>query len=156
MPGTKDSPLTGRYEGAHILSQTVKGYDEIELPSGPSDGNTWSKSEKLRGRVTRTLYVTPSDRSLLGIFSNYSDALISKGFSVAYECSDKDGRPNFVTLKYSQDRPRTLVIAPSMEGVRTYDVQRLIPRGLGPLSPMASNSTESGQVKNRRVEMVEQ
>jgi len=36
------------------------------------------------------------------------------------------------------------------------DPARLIPRGLGPLAPVASNRTEDGQAKNRRVEMVEQ
>jgi OOP family OmpA-OmpF porin len=36
------------------------------------------------------------------------------------------------------------------------DTKRLIPRGLGPLAPVASNRSEAGQAKNRRVEMVEQ
>jgi OOP family OmpA-OmpF porin len=36
------------------------------------------------------------------------------------------------------------------------DAKRLTPRGLGPLAPVASNRTEDGQAKNRRVEMVEQ
>ena len=36
------------------------------------------------------------------------------------------------------------------------DPKRLTPRGLGPLAPVASNRTEEGQAKNRRVEMVEQ
>jgi OOP family OmpA-OmpF porin len=36
------------------------------------------------------------------------------------------------------------------------DAKRLTPRGLGPLAPLASNRSEDGQAKNRRVEMVEQ
>ena len=36
------------------------------------------------------------------------------------------------------------------------DAKRLTSRGLGPLAPIASNRSEEGQAKNRRVEMVEQ
>jgi OOP family OmpA-OmpF porin len=36
------------------------------------------------------------------------------------------------------------------------DVKRMTPRGLGPLAPVASNRSEDGQAKNRRVELVEQ
>lgn len=36
------------------------------------------------------------------------------------------------------------------------DAKRLTPRGLGPLSPVASNRTDDGKAKNRRVELVEQ
>ena len=42
--------------------------------------------------------------------------------------------------------------------VTTYgiDVSRLAPAGLGPTSPVASNDTEDGKAKNRRVELVRQ
>ncbi|MEP9379836.1 DUF4892 domain-containing protein [Aquabacter sp. CN5-332] len=36
------------------------------------------------------------------------------------------------------------------------DPKRMVARGLGPLAPVASNRTEDGQAKNRRVELVEQ
>lgn len=36
------------------------------------------------------------------------------------------------------------------------DAKRLTPRGLASLAPVATNRTEAGQAKNRRVEMVEQ
>jgi outer membrane protein OmpA-like peptidoglycan-associated protein len=36
------------------------------------------------------------------------------------------------------------------------DAKRVVARGLGSLAPVASNRTEDGQAKNRRVEIVEQ
>jgi outer membrane protein OmpA-like peptidoglycan-associated protein len=36
------------------------------------------------------------------------------------------------------------------------EANRLTPRGLGPLAPVATNRSEDGRAKNRRVEMVEQ
>jgi OmpA-OmpF porin, OOP family len=32
----------------------------------------------------------------------------------------------------------------------------LVAKGVGPLAPLATNSTEAGQAKNRRVELVAQ
>jgi outer membrane protein OmpA-like peptidoglycan-associated protein len=42
------------------------------------------------------------------------------------------------------------------ELVNKYQIAktRLIAQGVGPLSPVASNKTEDGKAKNRRVEMV--
>ncbi len=73
LPGASDHPLAGRYEGSFLLSQTVKAFDELSLPSGPAEGETWDQSKKFstlqtaEGRVTRSLYVVPPGRSVLEI-----------------------------------------------------------------------------------------
>lgn len=36
------------------------------------------------------------------------------------------------------------------------DPKRMTPRGLGPLAPVATNRTDEGRSKNRRVELVEE
>ncbi len=35
QPGAHDFAPAGRYDGAHLLAQTVKAFDELTLPSGP-------------------------------------------------------------------------------------------------------------------------
>jgi OmpA-OmpF porin, OOP family len=44
----------------------------------------------------------------------------------------------------------------ALTGKHRIDGKRLLARGLGPLAPVASNRTEDGRAKNRRVELVEQ
>ena len=56
-------------------------------------------------------------------------------------------------LKLSSDRAASVVKAITARGVTA---SRLKSAGVGPYSPVASNDTEGGKVKNRRVEFVKQ
>ncbi len=56
-------------------------------------------------------------------------------------------------LKLSSARAAAVVKALTGRGI---GAERLKPAGLGPYSPAASNSTDEGKAKNRRVELVEQ
>jgi OOP family OmpA-OmpF porin len=56
-------------------------------------------------------------------------------------------------LKLSSDRAASVVKAIAARGVTA---SRLKSAGVGPYSPVASNDTDGGKVKNRRVEFVEQ
>ena len=51
---------------------------------------------------------------------------------------------------------RAAVVIEALVGAYEIDGARLIPAGLGPTSPVASNETEEGKAKNRRVEIVRQ
>lgn len=51
---------------------------------------------------------------------------------------------------------RAEAVVRALAGRHRIDPKRLAARGLGPLAPVASNRTEDGQARNRRVEMVEQ
>ena len=57
-------------------------------------------------------------------------------------------------MKLSQARAKAVIKAL----VTKYGVaqNRLDPYGIGPLSPVASNETDEGRAKNRRVELVKQ
>ena len=56
-------------------------------------------------------------------------------------------------VKLSQDRAAAVVAALTKLGI---SASRLIPFGAGPTSPVASNKSEEGRAKNRRVELVAQ
>lgn len=49
---------------------------------------------------------------------------------------------------------RANAVAAALASKYGIDAKRLTPKGLGPLAPLASNASEDGQAKNRRVELV--
>ena len=94
-PGTADHPLVSRYTGSFIDGQQVLGFDSYTLPVGPVVKNSQSQrvpSEKitLEGKITRTLYRGPKERSTLEILRNYRSALESAGFEILYSCGGED------------------------------------------------------------------
>lgn len=65
---------------------------------------------------------------------------------------------NVGDLEYNLDLSRRRAEAVVKELTTKYGIERsrLIPFGVGPLAPVASNDTEEGRAKNRRVEIVKQ
>jgi outer membrane protein OmpA-like peptidoglycan-associated protein len=65
---------------------------------------------------------------------------------------------NVGKLEYNMELSKKRAEAVIKELVEKYGIQRerLMGFGVGPLAPVASNSTEEGRAKNRRVELVEQ
>lgn len=57
-------------------------------------------------------------------------------------------------MKLSRDRAEAVVKA--LSGKFGISAARMQAGGAGPLSPAASNLTDAGRAKNRRVELVEQ
>lgn len=120
-PGAADSELTGRYEGAFIVGQTVRAFDELTLPDGPATGEDYAKDKAFtstiaaQGKVTRTLYISPENRSSLEVLGNYADALKAKGFTEVYSCAREACGPSFKVLKYAWDNPATHVISEGSE-----------------------------------------
>ena len=59
---------------------------------------------------------------------------------------------------YSSNRflakARAQSVIAALEGQFALDISNLTPVGIGPVSPVASNATESGRAQNRRVELV--
>lgn len=109
--GSADSAYTGRYEGSTIVGQTTTEFSELTLPAGQAVVKTkaFSKSVSQKGRVLRTIYVSPEKRSSLEVFGNYFDALKAKGFTPVYECANADCGANFKDLKYNAKEPAVVV-----------------------------------------------
>ena len=124
-----DSPLTGRYEGSHILSQTVKAFDELTVPAGAAEGadfsssKHFSKTQAVQGKITRTIYVAPAGRSSLEVFSNFKDTLTAKGFAPVFECAKDACGPSFMVLKYRWDNKESQVRGAGYGDVRYHFVE---------------------------------
>lgn len=109
--GAADNVYTGRYEGSTIVGQTTEEFDELTLPAGPADvkAKAFSKTVSQKGRVVRSIYISPEQRSSLEVFGNYFDALKAKGFTPVFECANADCGKNFKDLKYSAKEPAIVV-----------------------------------------------
>jgi OmpA-OmpF porin, OOP family len=109
--GAADSAYTGRYEGSTIVGQTTQEFDELTLPAGPADvkAKAFTKTVAQKGKVLRSLYVSPVNRSSLEVFGNYVDALTAKGFVTVFECAIADCGANFKDLKYNSRDPAVVI-----------------------------------------------
>ena len=67
--------------------------------------------------------------------------------------TDSVGAPE-ANLKLSNERAAAVVKV--LSGTMGVDPKRLAPHGAGPFAPVASNATDEGRGKNRRVELVDQ
>lgn len=127
--GASDFPAAGRYEGSHLLAQTVKAYDELVLPSGPAVSDSTQPSPHFkttvsnRGRVTRSLYIAPTGRSTLEILANHENALKAAGYQVVYECSAAQCGEEFPSLKYNGQNAESRVAVDKTTQIRGFLIQ---------------------------------
>lgn len=123
-PAAEDHPLSRRYEGSFILGQTVKAFDELSMPSGPAMGKPWdnkkafSKVVTAQGKVTRTVYITPINRSSLEVMKNFTGELAGKGFAPVFECAGAVCGESFPTLKYRWDNKAAQPVGPNYPQIR--------------------------------------
>ena len=132
QPGAHDFAPGGRYEGAHLLAQTVKAFDELTLPSGPTVSDAanpkthFQSTVTARGRVTRTLYVAPPGRSTLEIVANHADALKAAGFAIEFECGGTACGDEFGRLKYDGNNKEQRVVVEKISLTRAYLTEAML------------------------------
>jgi outer membrane protein OmpA-like peptidoglycan-associated protein len=80
---------------------------------------------------------------------------LKSGTAKVYIVGHTDGRGG-LDYNVSLSQRRAEAVARTLATKYKIDPKRLTSRGLGPLAPLASNRSEDGQSKNRRVEIVEQ
>jgi outer membrane protein OmpA-like peptidoglycan-associated protein len=96
VPGGKDHPLVGRYEGSEIVGYRAKAFDEVKIVSAPftpvgTTGLTGEGFQTLEGREILIYYKLPEGRSSLEALRNYEPALKAKGFTTLFTCNAADG-----------------------------------------------------------------
>jgi OmpA-OmpF porin, OOP family len=96
--------------------------------------------------------IKPESNRALKNIAEYLNAHPNKRFFIVGH-TDNVGEFNY-NINLSTTRSKAVVNA-LIENFKVNEDQ-LIPYGIGPTSPLASNTTEDGRAKNRRVEIVEQ
>jgi outer membrane protein OmpA-like peptidoglycan-associated protein len=101
MQGTADLSYLQRYDGSFIVDQLQEKFDEITLPLSKlektdqldSHNNYMSLPKEklaLEGKITRTIYVLPAERTTLEVIRNYQEEVEGKGGSVLYQCKEDE------------------------------------------------------------------
>jgi outer membrane protein OmpA-like peptidoglycan-associated protein len=137
-PGAADLALSRRYEGSKILGQTVKAFDEIALVAGPALGKSFSNDKKFsktiaaQGKVTRTAYLTPVNRSSLEVIQNFKNELAGKGFAPVFECAKEACGESFGVLRYAWDNKAAQPIGPNYTQIRELLINAIFSQVLDP------------------------
>lgn len=92
IPGAKDHPLVGRYEGSVIAFSKLRDYDELRLPIKRMQGRALTEDNSIaaKGRATRFLYRGPIGRSSLEVVRNFEQRLQAQGFETLLFCRMSD------------------------------------------------------------------
>lgn len=80
-------PYPGSTEGAAIQQSA---FDEFEIPTGPTEGGKFPKTEHVEGKLTAFGYGRPEGRSPLEVFRNYEAALKAAGFTTVFTCKGEE------------------------------------------------------------------
>ncbi len=101
LPGTRDPAGLARYDGSFIVEYHAGAYDELVLPLSPlelvepeqRDGMNnrvlaARDSRTLEGKLARTVYLMPEERTPLEVLRNYQQAVVEAGGEKLYECAE--------------------------------------------------------------------
>lgn len=93
IPGSRDHPVAGRYEGSFIFFQKARDYDEMRLPIKALQNSrvlTGENSIEVKGRALRQRYMGPVGRSSLEVVRNYEQRLQGQGFEILFSCRARE------------------------------------------------------------------
>lgn len=86
LPGSKDPPFLKRYAGSEIIGYRTRSFDQYALSR---EGN-FSKTDKVEGAATRTIYLVPAGHTGIEIERNYQSALSDAGFTQTFASEQLD------------------------------------------------------------------
>jgi hypothetical protein len=174
-PGSADSPILKRFEGAIVLQHDSKNLDELSLPlsklqplagkknSGNNNVAAPKKKKTVQGEATHLLYVTPAKRSSLEVIKHYKDQITAQKGKVLYECkaaecggnafgNSLDGGSSMGLAMYLRDGERVTEkpwsVAWCASHVKLSDIRYLaaeLPAAGAHVSVMAASPSEVGE-----------
>lgn len=118
VKGSKDHPMFPRFEGAEIIGHKATDYDEFTMALGKAYEHASSdyrlkKSNRVEGRVTRTLYLIPPGKTTLQVLRNYEKTLQGFGFKPLFACTNNSECGWYAWF----------TVAPTLGGLRDYALQ---------------------------------
>lgn len=110
IKGSSDSPLLRRFEGSVIVQHSAQEFDETVVPLAETarkdDEYVFTDYQRVEGRTSRIMYVTPPGTSSLEVFRNYEEELKEKGYTILFKGAEEELGPHdsFAELLYGRDR----------------------------------------------------
>jgi len=98
----QDHPLVSRYEGSIPSRQDEKEFAEFSLITGIAADGLAFEGRDLAGRVTRTNYQSPDNRSPLEILENYQQAITGAGGELLFACRGKECGPPWAGSRWGR------------------------------------------------------
>ncbi len=94
IPGAKDPAFLKRYEGSSIIAYLTRPYDQYALaepdPDKPPSGYRFNSVE---GQITRIVYQTGPQHTVLELLRNYEAAIKEAGLARVLELTEKTADP---------------------------------------------------------------
>jgi len=90
IPNSADHPILSRYPGSDIITYVKLDYEEYQLPLGATTSakeNSFEKTEKIAGAITRIGYALKKTTSTTQVYGNFVAAMKKAGFNTLYTCS---------------------------------------------------------------------
>lgn len=101
-----DHPLIKPYAGSVLARRDDLGHSTYKVvtaldPKGKTDDEVIRTTSGI-GNITRLFYENPDGRSQVEILANYKAALQSAGFSILFECGDRDCGPSWAGSRWGR------------------------------------------------------
>lgn len=97
-----DHPLIQSYPGSKISRSEQMKFAQYNLVTGYDTQKKELIGIPLEGTVTRNGYYHPKNRSVLEIYKNYEQALISAGAEMIFTCKNTDCSPSWASSKWNR------------------------------------------------------
>lgn len=101
-----DHPLVKPYEGSVMSRRDDVGHSTYKVvtsldPQGKTDDEV-IRTTTATGNLFRLFYENPDGRSQFEVLANYKEALQAAGFSILFECGDKDCGPGWAGSRWGR------------------------------------------------------